>query len=525
MQVGERMLREQVFPAYKATVDAGADMMMTSYSALNDVPCTANEWLIKDVLRGEMGFDGVVISDSSAIREMINHGTVANFKDAAHAAMTATVDMDMQSVCYLKFLRELVEEGKVTEQQIDEACLRVLKLKEKLGLFETPVRYTAEEKADLILKPEYIATAKKCAERSAVLLKNDGVLPLSDTVRSIALIGPFADTEEILGNWICYGSKQYGKGVISTIKSGIEKRVPDCEIRHVPACTWALDDDTRSFEEAVKAAAEADAVVLCLGEHQMTSGEANSRADIRLPEAQMRLAKAVCEANKNTAVVLFCGRPLAITELNDIAPAILCMWQPGTAGGDAGAALLFGDAVPGGKLTMSWPRSVGQCPLYYNFTQTGRPVDEDKQKRRAFCANYIDEYTYPLYPFGYGLSYTSFSYSEPVLSADTLTQTRPLTVSVKVKNTGKYRASEVVQLYIRDLLASVTRPVKELKEYEKIELAPGEEKTVTFEINEEMLRFWRRDMTFGSEEGAFTAFVGGSSATDNAVNFTLTYDA
>lgn len=522
VRLNDRFLKERVLPPYKAVVDAGVDMMMTSYSSVNDIPSTIDKDLIKGTLRNEMGFNGVVISDSNAIWETVGHGVAKDGKEAALLAFKAGIDMDMSSHCYIKYLKELFNEGKICEDDIDKACLRVLKLKENKGLFEVPYKQEPEYTINFVLNSEHIAYAKKCAEKSAVLLKNDGVLPLSKKTKKLAIIGPFADCEEIIGNWSCFGDKQYGKGTISTVKEGLKKQLSNCEITHISACSWQLDDDTKDFSSAVNAAKKADAVVLCLGEHMKYSGESNSRADITLPKAQMKLAKEICKANQNTAVVLFCGRPLAIPELDKIAPAILCMWQPGTAGGDATASLLVGDAIPEGKLTMSWPYSVGQCPIYYTNTHTGRHCYTNEQERsHSMTANYIDEYTYPLYPFGYGLSYTDFEYSNAKLSSDTITSDKPITISVDVKNVGKYKAAEVVQLYIRDLVGSVVRPTKELKNYKKIELLPGEETTVSFEINEKMLRFWRKDMSFGSETGEFLAFIGTNSKDTKELNFNL----
>ncbi len=523
VQIGERALRETFLPSYKAVVDAGTDMIMTSYNAINDIPATGNEWLMKDILRDEWGFDGIIISDSGAIRELIKHGFAKDDKQASYYAAKATVDMDMSSTCYLRTLKELITEGKISEEMVNTACLRVLQLKEKLGILDNPVKYPEPEQTkELILKPEFLESAKKCAEKSAVLLKNDGVLPLSDKVKKIALIGPFADTEEILGNWLCFGPKQYGKGVIKTVKESVINRVPDCEVTCIPACSWALDDNTKDFTEAVAAAKDADAVILCIGEHQSHSGEGNSRVNLNLPDGQMELVRQVCKANPNTAALLFCGRPLTVVELNDICPAILCMWQPGTSGGEAAASLIFGDSIPAGKLTMTWPRSVGQCPLYYNYTSTGRPCwGREVQKKRSMTSNYIDEFTYPLYAFGHGLSYTSFEYSDASISSVTMNRGDSLTVKVKVKNVGKYDADEVVLLYIKDRFGSVIRPVKELKAYEKIHLAIGEEKTVEFVITEEMLSFLRRDMTFGAEEGDFIAVIGNSGQQSLALPFCL----
>lgn len=513
VQIGENHLRNNLMAGYKAAIDAGTDMIMTSYNTINDIPATGNKWLMKDILRDEYGFNGIVISDSGAIKELIKHGYAEDEKQAAELAANATVDMDMSSTCYLRNLKELIEEGKISEEMVNDACLRVLELKEKLGILDTPVKYPEREQTDeLILKPEYLESAQKCAERSAVLLKNNGVLPLSDKVKKIAVIGPFADTEEMFGNWLCYGPKHYGKGIIKTIKESVKERLQNCEILHVPACSWNLDDNTTDFSKAVEAAKQADSVILCIGEHQTHSGEGNSRADISLPAGQLELVRQVVAANANTAAVLFCGRPLTVVELNEICPAILCMWQPGTMGGKAAVSLLFGDKVPSGKLTMSWPRSVGQCPIYYNQTRTGRPCwGMEVQKKRSMTSNYIDELTYPLYAFGHGLSYTTFKYDDFKLSATEFSSGETITASIKVTNVGSIAADEVVQFYIKDHFGSVVRPVMELKDYNKIHLEAGESKVITFTIDEKMISFWRADMTYGAEAGEFTAFVGGSS--------------
>ncbi len=522
--ISERLLKEQVLPPFKSAVDAGVDMVMVSYSSINDIPSTADERLIKDVLRMEMGFEGLVISDSNSIFELIGHGVAQSPKEAAELAFNAGIEIDMSSVCYIKELKKLVAEGKISEAEIDEICLKILELKEKYGVLKRPYIEENESTQNSILKPENIKLAQKAAEKSAVLLKNNGVLPLSENVKKIALIGPFADHEEIIGAWRCFGDKQYGKGVISTVKKSFEARLTDCEIMYVPGCEYELDDKTTDFSEAINAAKSADAVILCIGENMNYSGEAKSRANISLPTAQLNLAKEVCEVNKNTAVVLFNGRPLAIPELDEFAPAILTMWQPGTAGGAATVSLLMGDKVPQGKLTMSWPYSVGQCPIYYNNTPTGRRCQTPEQEHNhihtmGFKSNYIDEYSYPLYPFGYGLSYTTFEYSDAFASSDVMTSDAHFCVSVKVKNQGNFKAIETVQLYIRDVVGSVVRPIKQLKDYKKLELIPGEEKTVTFEINDEMLKFVRRDMTYGLEEGEFEAQIGSNSRDVITVKF------
>ena len=522
VQIGERLLREQHFPAYKAAVDAGADFVMTAYNSLNDIPATANQWLLTDVLKNEFGFKGIVISDSGAIRELIPHGLCENTKDASMAAWQAGVEMDMSSDCYLRNIDALIEEGHISEEQLDNACLKVLQLKEKFGLLAEDYKPTAvSEQKNHILQEQSVRFAQRCAEESAVLLKNNGVLPFSKKLKKIAVIGPFGDTEQILGNWICFGEKHYGKGIIGTIKEAIAEQIPDCEVVYEKGCDWSLDAPPTDYSSAVSVAKNADAVLLCIGEHQLFSGEANSRTDISVPAAQMELARQIISANENTAVLLFAGRPLAITELDSIAPAILLMWQPGTGGAKAAANLVLGNKNPSGKLTMSWPRSVGQCPISYRGYMTGRPWSKDTQKRRSMTSNYIDEFTSALYPFGYGLSYTDFEYSQPILSDSVLSSGEQITLNITVKNIGNKFGKETVQLYVADRCGSVIRPIKELKAYRKISLEPGCEQTLSFVLSEKDLRFWRRDMTFGSEPGDFTLMVGSNSRDIQSLKFVL----
>lgn len=507
VDMSERTLREFYLPAYKAAIDSGVKMLMTSFNTLNGIPAAGNKWLVDGILRKEWGFDGVVISDYASFKEMIIHGYAEDDKDAAYKAMEAGGDIEMVSTSYARFLEELIEEGKITEKQLDTAVLRVLKLKDELGMLDNPYRYTSVEEAkEIILCPEHRALARYAAEQCAVLLKNDGVLPLGEDVSSVAVIGPLANTGEIFGNWHCGAKAEETIPVFEGIKGIIGDRA-----KYAKGCDVAMDaNDFSGIEEAVELASKSEAVVLCLGEHQFDSGEGHCKSKLELPYVQYKLLFEILKVNKNVAVLLFTGRPLALERLDKNAPAILNMWMPGTEGGNAAANLVFGRAVPSGKLTMSFPYTVGQCPIYYNHYNTGRPKPETDE-RVTYTSSYIDVPNRPLYPFGYGLSYTTFEYSDHKLDKIEMSVGETITASVRVKNTGKYKAKETVQLYIRDLCASSVRPVKELKGFEKIELDAGEEKEVSFIIDEESLAFYGADMKRKAEKGKFQVFIAPNS--------------
>ena len=502
----ERELREFYLPAYKACIDAGAALIMPSFNSLNGIPSVANPWLMKKVLKEEWNYQGVVISDYNALGELLVQGVAADEKQAAKLAFQNGCDIEMCSSTYLHHLKELVEEGTVSEKQIDEAVLRVLKLKDALGLFEDPYHGADQEKAEaLFLCPEHRRIAREAAEQSAVLLKNNGILPLDEKLNRLAVIGPFADEQGIIGFWSCCGRNEESV----TVARGIRKLLPQGELTVVPGCGCHWEDtDTSGFREAIQAAKNAQAVILCLGEPQNYSGEGNCRTDIRLPGVQNELAKAVLQANPNTAVVLFHGRPLDIHELDEIAPAILSMWFPGSEGGNAAANLLFGRANPCGKLDMSFPRSVGQCPIYYNHPNTGRPHWTAEAKQQHYASDYIDCGTLPLYSFGHGLSYSKFVYSGMEVSSLVMTREEPIQVSVTVSNRSSRPGKEVVQLYMRDPVASVVRPVQQLIGYQKIDLGPNEEKQVRFTVTEEMLRFWNFEGKHVSEPGDIELMIG-----------------
>lgn len=519
VDISERTLREYYLPAYKSAVDAGVKMVMTAFNIVDGVPCVGNKHLVKEILRDEWGFDGVVISDYGAYEEMIAHGACEDKKEAAFLAMDAGCDIEMMSSCYVEHLEELINEGKVTIEQVDKAVLRILDLKEELGILDNPYRSVNVEEAKAVqLSFEHRAIARRGAIESAVLLKNDGILPFSKEVDSVAVIGLLGATGAIHGSWHCGGKVEETVSVLEGLKSLLGDKV-----KYARGCAIEYDSTDESlFDEACQLAKESKCVVLCLGEHQEYSGESNCRTSIDLPEIQYKLLDRILEVNKNVAVALFTGRPLAISRLDKTAPAILNMWMPGTEGGNACASLLFGDSVPSGKITMTFPRALGQCPIYYNHYTTGRPkAEEDDEKFVRFTSCYLDMPNSPLYPFGYGLSYTSFEYSDFTLSSNTMNRGETLVASVKVKNTGKYKAKEAVQLYIRDVKGSCVRPVKELKGFEKITLDIGEEKTVSFKITEEMLKYWNRDLKFVAEKGEFMVFIGKDSTCKPFASFML----
>ena len=488
VDVSERMLRETYLPAYKACLDAGARLIMPSFNALNGVPSVANKRLMNGILRGEWGFDGVVISDYNAVGELVPHGAAADLKEAVRLAMEAGCDIDMVQNAYYTYLPELVREGAVSEEALDAAVMRVLRLKNELGLFENPYHGADEEEEKRVyLCAEHRAIARRAAEESAVLLKNDGILPFSRDVKRIALIGPFAEETHLNGFWSRPGADQY----TVTLPEGIRSFLPDAELLIEKGCGANFEDtETEGIAKAAAAAATADAVILALGEPENYSGEGRSRAELNLPGPQEELARQVLSANPNTAVLLFNGRPLVLTSLAEKAPAILEMWYPGTEAGNAAVRLLWGEACPCGKLSAGMPRSVGQCPLPYNRMNTGRPKPGPDGLPVPFTSCYLDMPNLPLYSFGYGLSYTSFAYETLSLDRRKLGRDETLQVTVRIRNTGKTAGKEVVQLYMQDPAASVVRPVQQLLDYRKTALAPGETADVTFLVPEAQFRFY-----------------------------------
>ena len=506
VELSERTLRETYLPAYKACVDAGARLVMPSFNALNGIPSVANKWLMNTVLRGEWGFHGVVISDYDAVGELVPHGVAADLKDATRQAMEAGCDIDMVKCAYYLYLADLVCEGVVSEQTVNDAVLRVLELKNELGLFENPY-HGADEAAEerLNLCSAHREIARRAAEESAVLLKNDGLLPLDKNIRKVALIGPFAGETHLNGFWSRPGAEKY----TVTLPEGIRALLPAAEVSAVRGCGANIGDtDESGIMEAVEAARTAEVVILCLGEPEDYSGEGRSRADLTLPGPQLALARAVVAANPCTAVLLFNGRPLVLTELADIAPALLEMWYPGTEAGNAAARLLWGDANPSGRLSVQLPRSSGQYPTSYSRTNTGRPKPQPDTGVFPFTSSYLDTPNLPLYSFGFGLGYTSFAYEKLTLDKSSITPQDSVTVTVTVRNTGNRAGKETVQLYLRDPVASVVRPVQQLIDYRKILLQPGESADVTFTVSEPQLRFWDFSCREISEPGAFELSTG-----------------
>jgi beta-glucosidase len=522
VDISDRVLRETYLPPYKAAVDAGAATVMSSFNELDGVPATGSKYLLTDILRKEWGFTGFVVSDYTSVMEMVPHGIAADTAGAAALALEAGLDMDMQAGFYQAALPKLVKAGVVKEATLDQAVRRVLRKKFELGLFKDPYRYSDEkrEKA-IVMKSEFLAAARDIARRSIVLLKNappaakgNPVLPLSRNEKKIAVIGPLAHARrEMIGPWSAAGD--WKKAI--TLLEGITSAVPPgTQVRYAKGCN-INDDSTKYFSEAVQTAAAADVVVLAVGEWSGMTGEAASRSSLDLPGVQQQLVEAVYKTGKPIVVVLMNGRPLTIGWIDQHIPAILETWFLGTEAGPAIADVLFGDYNPSGKITVTFPQSVGQIPLYYNAKNTGRPRDPNNK----YTSKYLDISNEPLYPFGYGLSYTSFHYGDVSLSNKQVTGQHELTVTCRVTNDGRRAGEEVVQLYVRDLVGSVTRPVKELKGFQKITLAPGESKEVTFILHSEDLAFYRRDMTFGPEAGKFQLFVGGNSRDVKEADFEL----
>jgi beta-glucosidase len=515
VNMSERQLRESYLPAYKAALDEGCEMVMTAFNTVDGIPATGNVKLMRDLLRDEWGFDGILISDWGAVKEMIPHGVAEDEAEAALKAIQAGVDIEMMTSCYIDHLKELVMNGKVDEALIDEAVLRILTLKDKLGLFENPYRGADEAlEKELIMSEKHRNAARELAVKSSVLLKNNQVLPINKE-QKIAVIGPFAQSSDVLGPWSFLGSKEKAVQLVNGIKAKIDPSL----LLTAKGC----DIETGSEEqmnEALKTAEEADLIVLALGEDSEMSGEAGCRADIRLPAVQLELAARMKQLGKPIVAVLFNGRPLDLHGIWVEADAILEAWYPGTEAGNAIADILFGDANPSGKLTMCFPYSVGQVPVYYNHFNTGRPQGAPDAQER-YVSQYVDIPNEPLLPFGFGLSYTTFAYSNVKLSDTSMSASKPMTVSVEVVNTGKIAGEEIVQLYVRDIAGEIVRPMKELKGFKKVALEAGEKATVEFEITEEQLRYYHADLTFKSDPGKFIAFVGPNSRDTVEIAFEL----
>lgn len=513
----------QYFLPYKAAVEAGVGSVMSSFNTVDYVPATGNRWLLTDVLRQQWKFDGFVVTDYGAINEMMNHG-MGNQQQVAVLALKAGTDMDMCSEAFTATLEKSLQEGKVSMDEINQACRRVLEAKYKLGLFHDPYRYCDKKRrASDIYTAEHRQAARNLAAETFVLLKNDHVLPLKKQ-GIIALIGPLADTKNnIPGSWSPTATYQY-----PTLREGMQKALHGkATLLYAQGSNICRDsvlqadgsfyrsiprgDDARMKQDALAIAQKADVIVCAMGELQEMSGECASRSDLELFDVQRELLEELLKLNKPLVLLNFAGRPTVMTWEQQHVPAILNVWFAGSETGDAICDVLFGDKSPSGKLTMSMPQNMGQIPVYYNHLNTGRPVEEYTQKFVKFQSNYLDVRNEPLYPFGYGLSYTSFEYSDITLSSEQMLADGSITASVTVKNTGNYDADEVAQLYIRDIVGSISRPVKELKGFQRIHLKVGESQDVTFTITPDLLKFYDYNLNYVLEEGTFIIMIGSNS--------------
>ncbi|MEO1049322.1 MAG: glycoside hydrolase family 3 N-terminal domain-containing protein [Bacteroidota bacterium] len=524
VDMSERLLRDIYLPPFKSAIDAGAATVMSAFNELNGIPATGNQFLLDQVLRQEMGFKGMVVSDWNSVLEIANHGMAADRAEAGMKALMAGTDMDMMSYSFLEDIPRLVKEGKLDESYVDRAVRRVLQLKFDLGLFDNPYQYCdpEREKAEIRSK-EHLDAAQDMAKRSIVLLKNENnILPLKENAGTIALIGPLADNKaDMNGTWSFFGNPEEPISMLEGIKQRVGNK---SNVIYAKGCNL-FDDSKEHFAEAIAAARRADVVVLAVGEGAVMNGEAASRVNIGLPGIQPELVKAIHATGKPIVVLLSSGRPMVIPWLKENVQGILATWTLGSQSGPAIAEVLFGDYNPGGKLPMTFPRHVGQVPIYYNYKLTGRPYEGDyaePRSQRVYKSRYRDVEHTPLYPFGYGLSYTTFEYGEVQLSSATIPMSGTLKVSAEVTNTGSLVGEEVVQLYVQDLVGSVTRPVKELKGFQKLSFEPGETKKVAFELTAEDLSFHRFDMTFGAEPGKFKVFIGTNSRDVKEADFELT---
>jgi len=522
----QRMYNEY-FPPYQAAVDAGVGTVMTAFNEVDGVPASANKWLMTEILRNQWGFEGFVVTDYTAINEMIDHG-IGDLQEVSVRALKAGVEMDMVGEGFLTTLPKSLEEGRITEKQIEDACRLILVAKYRLGLFDNPYQYSDPERAKIdVFSAENRKVAREIASQTFVLLKNEGnVLPLKKEGK-IALVGPLADNNEnMTGTWSVAARIEES----ISLREGLQNALGDrAEIVYARGANVVADPELEDrisifgkdthrddrpaadmIQEALEISKDADVIIAAMGEAAEMSGEASSMTNIELPENQRDLLKALLETGKPVVMVLFTGRPLALQWEEDNIPTILNVWFAGSEAGDAIADALFGDVNPSGKLTATFPRNVGQIPIYYNHKNTGRPLPEGEWFQK-FRSNYLDVPNSPLYPFGYGLSYTTFDYGDIKFSNTNLQGNQTLQASIELTNSGNYDGAEVVQLYIRDLVASVTRPVQELKGFQKVFLKAGETKTINFDITTDDLKFYDYDLEYVWEPGEFEIMIGGNS--------------
>jgi len=515
VDVSEHTLENYIYPPFKACVDAGVATFMNAFNVIGGIPSTGNSPMVRGVLKGNWAFEGFVVSDWNSVGEMVEHGVAADLKEAARLAIEAGCDMDMEGKCYEMHLKELVEEGVVDEKILDEAVRRILRVKEDLGLFEDPYRYSNEAREkEMLLHPDHLTLAREVGKRSLVLLKNDGILPLDKKGQKIALIGELAgDKDSPLGNW---RAQAITNSAVSVLE-GMELKLEGSTIRYqkgpdyIASETGFLDPlkinttNPSGIREAVNVARNSDIAVMVLGENCFQSAEARSITDLSLKGFQKELLNKVLEVNDNVVLVLMNGRPLDITEFADRVSAIVVAWHPGSESGNAIADVIFGDYNPSGRLPVSWPHAVGQLPVYYNFKNTGRPTDE---RNLVNTSRYIDLTNDPLFPFGFGLSYTCFEYETLVLNNSTLADGEDIEIKATISNTGESFGEEVVQLYIQDVSATVSRPVRELKGFQKIGLDAGESKEVKFTLDKEDLLYFGADHQWGIDPGTIRVWIG-----------------
>ena len=516
VDMSEQMMREVYLPPFKASIDAGVWTFMTAFNEWHGIPASAHDYLLKDILKWEWGFQGFVVTDYTSINEMVMHGYAADNKNAAELSANAGVDMDMQSAAFYNYLTELVREGKVKETRIDDAVRRILRMKFMLGLFEDPYRFSdAEREKRLIMAPEHLEAARDMARKSMVLLRNEKqLLPLTKGMKTLAVIGPLADNKtELIGNWSAAGNHNDCVSLLEGIRAKLQGTV---QILHENGCEIS-GTDRSGFAKALAAAKKAEIIIVAVGEAQWMSGEAASLTDISLPGVQEDLVKALVATGKPVVVVLMNGRPLTIPWIAENAPAILETWFAGTQAGHAIADVLFGDYNPSGKLPATFPRNVGQIPLFYNPKNTGRPMNPNDK----YTSKYLDVPNTPQWPFGFGLSYTTFEYTDLKTDKKEFDRNDVVTISVKLSNTGQYDGEETAQLYVRDLVGSVTRPVRELKGFQKVFLKKGESKILQFKLTAADLRFYDAELRFRAEPGDFDIWAGGNSDATLGTRITL----
>ena len=534
VDISERTLREVYLPPFKAAIEAGAQTVMTAFNEIAGVPSSINKYLLTDVLRKEWRFNGFVVSDWESIDEVVAHGAAKNYEEAAQKAITAGVDMDMEGESYPKHLAKLVQEKKVSEETLNQAVRNILRVKFKLGLFDDPFRYIDEAREkETMLKAEHRALAREAAAKSIVLLKNENeLLPLSKSLKTVAVVGALATSKrDMLGEWEMVGMPDDVVSPLDAIKStlktstllyakGYELPAPAWKKRKGDAKEPTEAELNALRNEALNVAKRADVIIAVVGETADITAEAHSRADIRLPNGQEELLKELHKLGKPIVMVITNGRPLAISWAAENIPAIVCAWHLGVEAGNAICDVLFGDVNPTGKLTVTFPRSVGQIPIYYNHKNTGRPSQPENEIDR-YKSRYVDLPDSPLYPFGYGLSYTTFEYSDLKLSKKEINKNEMLTATVTVKNIGKRDGVETAQLYVRDVVGTFTRPVRELKGFQKVELKAGEAKTITFKIGKEELAMLDKNFKPIVEAGEFEIYVGGDSQARLKETFTV----